>query len=139
MDNTLAKIQKNTRSLNQSIFTVEIQSRNDRQKMLQLKHLNKMEVEVTPNTSFTIQKGLIYVYSYNMNDFEYYKQCLKEKYNLQDVTRAEWIKARNSSAVPLLLNFRIEMPGFLEIPGEKTKTQVYEYKKKPLFCTKCLS
>ena len=56
---------------------------------------------------------------------------------LANVEEAVWIKPKNNLVKPLLLTFRTEMPEFIDIPGEKLRTKVQEYLKRPVVCRKC--
>ena len=96
-------------------------------------------MEVTVNTALNINKGFVYIYGYNMVDFESFKEGLTKQYGLSSVIEATWIKSkRANSAKPLLLTFPNELPLYLDIPGEMMRTKVLEYKQRPLICRKCM-
>ena len=83
-------------------------------------------------------KGLIYIYQYNLDDFEEFKEGLKE-HNIFDATLVSWIKPRTPFTKAVLLTFRdYNMPEYIEIPGEQSKSKIYEYVTRPQTCGKCL-
>lgn len=129
---------RSIRSTNTNSFTVEINTEKESQIMSELKNINNIPIEIQVNNSISIIQGLVYVYNYNMADFDKFKEGLKKQYGLQEAIEPHWIKAREKvQAKPLLLNFREELPAFIDIPGEMMRTRVYEYKKRPLMCATC--
>jgi hypothetical protein len=126
------------RSISKTTFLIETSCPAESNKIVTLQNINNVPVQISPNTSHGTQNGLIYVYQYNMNNFRTFKEGLMKDHGLQDVTEAFWIKSsRNMQAKALLLTFRGELPGLIEIPGESMKTRVYEYVKRPYLCRKC--
>ena len=59
--------------------------------MSSLGKLNGIAVETTGNNSADISKGLVYVYNYDMNDFDSFKASLMEYHGLVYV-EPFWIK-----------------------------------------------
>ena len=94
-------------------------------------------VKVSVNTSVKTYKGLAYVYGYNLADFETYKKCLCEDLGLIDVEIAHWIKPKIKESTAILMSFRENLPVYVSIPGEMTKTKINEYRSRPMMCRKC--
>ena len=65
--------------------------------MQEVKDINGISVEVTVNTALNVNKGLLYIYGYNMVDFEEFKAGLAEQYGLSSVVEATWIKPRRGN------------------------------------------
>ena len=126
------------RSKDATTIIVEIKTKSQSDALQLLETLNEHPVEVTCNSQFSQSKGIIYIYNYNMSDFQEYRRGLMRLTGIEDVIKAEWIKPRVKTSVPLLVSFYdTELPSYLDIPGEQTLTKVYEQKRKPLHCTKC--
>ena len=71
---------------------------------------------------------MIYIHDYNILDIEDYGSELKLEFNLLNVQKSNLDKTKSITSTPLLLTFKEkEPPKFLEIPGDQTKTKVYEY------------
>ena len=69
--------------------------------------------------------GLIYIYEYDLVDFDEFRADLMTEYNLKDVQQATWIKPRNPSSKPVILTFKEKcLPEYIEIAGEQAKTKV---------------
>ena len=126
------------RTKDSSTFTIQIGTQKESYAMSELTAINNFPCQISVNESLEMQKGLIYIYGYDMENPESFKKALIDQYQLAAVEQPFWIKPKNKLAKPLLLSFRAEMPPFLDIPGEKVRTKVYEYKKQPLLCKKCL-
>ena len=59
---------------------------------------------------------------------------------VSDIQRASWIKSLNNRSTPLVLIFNTpEIQSFVSIPGEAALSKMYEYKNKPLYCTRCIN
>ena len=130
---------KSIRTSNKTIFVVEVNSKEQSTVVQEITNINGISAEISVNNFAHLNRGLIYIYGYNMNNFESFKASLMEQHDVQDVTEATWIKTRsNNRLVPLLLTFHKEVPQFIDIPGEMMKTRVVEYKQRPLMCKKCL-
>ena len=72
-----------------------------------------------------------------MMNFERFKKRWIEGYGLANVIEAPWMKKNNSKSTPLILDFRGDIPEFIEIPGEQAETRVGEFKKMPMLCRNC--
>lgn len=129
---------KSIRSSNKSAFTVEVKDQLQSRKIKLLTNINEFPVTVSENLNYGTQKGLIYVYEYNMTNFDKYKQGLLNKCGVQDAAVASWITPRSKQATPILVTLRgLVLPEFLDIPGEQAKTKIFEMKPKPMLCKKC--
>ena len=74
-----------------------------------------------------------------MCSFQAFQTRLKEQYGLHEVVEATWVKTKqNGSAHSLLLTFYGELPQYINVPGEMTRTKVYEHKQRPFMCRNCL-
>lgn len=120
-------------------FTVVVRDRHQSMKMKSLTTINDLPVTVTQNLTYGTQKGLIFVYEYDMSNFENYKLGLLDRCGVQDAVVADWIKVKNPLATPMVVTFRgPTLPEYIAIPGEQAMTKVLEMKQKPLMCKKCL-
>ena len=105
------------RTSNNNTFTVEVANREQSLNMQAIANINGISIEVAVNKSLNTIKILVYIYGYNMSDFDAFKRGLSKQYGLQDVVEANWIKPRGSSkAKPLLLSFPKELPHYLDVP-----------------------
>ena len=66
-------------------------------------NINGIPVQVSVNTARNVNKGLIYIYGYNMVDFETFKSGLAAQYGLTSIVPATWIKQRSDNSAKLLL------------------------------------
>ena len=128
---------KTIRTKNKTTFTIEVQTRQDSLNIMKIQSICGTPAKVTANESVGIIKGLVYIYGYNLCDFENFKEKLTQDLGLQNAEMADWIKPKNKNANALLLSFRGNLPNYIDIPGELTKTKVQEYKKRPLMCRRC--
>ena len=130
---------KSIRSVSSEVFSVEVNSKIQLQEILSLKDLNGKPIEVKKSSRFNSPRGLIYIYEYNLQNFNDYKSKLIERLPINDVIMASWIKSRNPRALPLILSFnQTEIPTFIKILGEQALTKVYEYQDMPMMCKQCL-
>ena len=127
------------RTRDESTFVVRVSNKRESYAMSKLTKIMNYDVETSVNSSSDVEKGLIYIYGYDLSNFESFKKSLVSELNLVNVEEATWIKSRNNIALPLILSFQSEIPEFVDIPGERIRTRVYEYKKRPLLCNKCLA
>jgi hypothetical protein len=105
----------------------------------QLKNILEIPCNVTSHNQYNNSKGLIYIQEFEITNFPSFAAALKERHGIHEVVPAHWIKPRNGTSKPFLLTFNsATVPKNINIPGEKGNTKIYQYKSKPLFCTKCL-
>ena len=128
---------KSIRSLNSTTYLVEVTDQKHSEKLASMKLLNDKPISVEPNMNVAVKKGLIYLYNYDMKNFESFRKSICKDLGLAEATRATWIKARNEKAVPLILDFRGELPAYVTVPGEQSKTKVFEHIKTPMLCKRC--
>ena len=127
------------RTKDSTTFVIQVSKKEESIALSKIDEINGVRCSVTLNDSADIAKGLIYIYDYDMTDFDSFKAGLMQQRGLVNVEEAVWIKPRRGSNVkPLMLSFRIAIPDYIDIPGERMRTKVYEYIKKPLLCIKCL-
>lgn len=130
---------KNIRSINSTTFSVEVSSDKQSSSLLNLTSLKKCPITVKKHSQHGHLRGLVYLYEYNLTNFESYKKSLIRRLPIDDAVSATWIKSRNEKAKPILLTFKTsEVPLFINIPGEQALTRVYEYKNRPMMCKTCL-
>ena len=120
-------------------FTIKTENAEQSEKLMSMKKIAEIECKVSDHKIFNSTRGLIYINEYNINDISKFSTSMKLKYNTTEVIKANWIKTRNENTTPLLLTFsRTSLPESIKIPGEQTMTQVYPYRQRPMFCSKCL-
>ena len=84
---------------------------------------------------FNSKKGLIYIQN---NDLASFQAGLQRVYPIIDVQRANWIKPRKPTSIPILVYFAVEeLPEYLRITGKFVLTRVYSYNEKPMQCRNC--
>ena len=104
--NYLGSKPKAIRTLNKTALTIEVNCDEQSKEMGKLEKLYGIEVRITVNNKLSANKGLIYIYGYNMTDFEKFKKGLMEEHGLIDVVEPTWITStRNKRAKPLLISF----------------------------------
>ena len=82
----------------------------------------------SPHKYYNQCKGIVYLRECDVTDIAEVKNGLKSKYNIADVTIADFIKTNNDYTTPLLLTFNNDsLPETLHIPGEKADTIVYPF------------
>ena len=128
---------KSIRSKNKTTFTIEISTEKESKYLSSLRFLNNIPVQISVNETNNVNKGLIYVYNYDMSNFPTFRNDLMKHLGVIDVVEPTWIKRQDQMSKPLLLSFQSDVPNFVDIPGERAKTKVYEYKRRPMLCHKC--
>ena len=126
------------KSNSEDTFVVEVGSENEARLMSTFTKIGTYDVVVTVNNTFKLQKGIIYIQGYNLSDFDSYREGLMKQHNISQVEQATWIKTKNIFTNALILSFQHEMPNYIDIPGESTRTLVNEYKRIPNLCKTCL-
>ena len=93
------------RTKDATTFIIEISSRKESVAMIILVKIHNYPVKTIINNTSDIQKGLIYVYGYNMSSLEVFKTGLMNEHNLINVEEAIWMKPqRGNNAKPLILS-----------------------------------
>ena len=107
------------RTTNKTTLIIEVNSKEQSNAIQTIAKLNGIETDIKVKSFAHLNKGLIYVYGYNMRNFEVFRERLIEQHGLQDVKEAPWIKTRfNNRTTPLLLTFHNELSQYIDIPGD---------------------
>lgn len=118
------------------VITAESQAMG--KKLLSIKSILGMDCEVRKHSSFNTSTGLIYTYDIPAESVRIFTIAVKADYDLEEIKRADWIKPRNGKAMAFLVTFKkSELPNFITILGEQSKTKVYPYIQKPTKCRRC--
>ena len=91
-----------------------------------MRDINGIPITIEPDRSKNYEKGLVYLFRYDLSDFKSFKQSMWERFGLIDVEEAFWVKPQNKNNKPLLLTFGSERPNCINIPGEIMYAKVYE-------------
>ena len=138
LHNQLGNKPKSIRSGGRSSFVIEVDSEKDSRAILNIKTIHNIPIHISEHVQHNSAQGLIYIYEYDLKDFDTFRPAIIEKYNLNEAIQASWIKPRNPRAIPLLLTFKQCLPEYIDLPGEQSRTKVYEYLPKPMLCKQCL-
>jgi len=118
---------------------VQVANKSQSTKIEQLTSLCELQCVVKKHDFFNTTRGLIYIYNTEFEEIESFKKGLIERYHLQSVEEATWIKTRNpSTKVFLLSSYQDKLPEYVRIISEATTSRVYPYQDSPLRCKKCL-
>ena len=72
---------------------------------------------ITTHKYYNQAKGVIYIQEYNVTNINEFVNGLKSKYNIAEVTKAEFIKTRNKFSTPLIIIFNSDsLPEIIYIP-----------------------
>jgi hypothetical protein len=130
---------KTIRSLDKTAYVIEVNDERQGHEVTKMTHINNFPVKMTEHDVTRFTRGLVYVYECDLLDFETFKTGLIDEFGIQDAEMAFWIKPRNMFSKPVMITFKTRVPDFLDIPGEQSKTKVYEYLPSPMLCKKCLT
>ena len=83
--NVLGSKPKTIRTLNKTTFTIEVQDNEQSAQLAKLRNSNGIDVKVAVNKAPGANRGLVYVYQYNLADMENFKQGLMNDYGLVEV------------------------------------------------------
>ena len=129
---------KTIRPIGKDAFLIEINDKQQSRELIDIKEINGMPVTMTEYNN-NKHKGLIYIYQYDLNEFEEFRSGLMEEYNLHGVVLASWSKPRTTYTKAVLITFKdVNISEYIKIPGEQSRTKVYEYISRPQICSKCL-
>ena len=129
---------KSIRAESSTNFVIEVQDRQQSEIMESLQSINGIAVKIYKHPNYNTSKGILNVYDYNMQDFETYKEFLKEEIGAREIEEATWIKSRNTRATPLIVTFnQIDPPEYVNITGERAYTRVRRYIPSPMRCKRC--
>ena len=120
-------------------YIIQIDSEEQNRKILNITQINYITVEIVENRFINTSKGIVYMYDYNLSNFELFKIGLQEDKTIKDVEIAKWITPHNPFSKALLKAFlQSNPPEYLDILCERAKSKIYEYHDKPMMCRKCL-
>lgn len=128
-------------SSNGNSFIIELPSQAEINKLNNIQILqNKPILTISKHKFFNNTKGLIFIYQYDLNNFNEFAQSMKEENpNIEEIVEATFIKSQKYPSKPLLITFNTTtLPFYLDIPGERSPTNVIPYKPKPMRCYNCL-
>ena len=128
---------KSIRTKNKTTYTFEVKNEKESHSAQKITKLNNIEVKITANNSIKTEKGLAFLYGYNLSDAESYKESLAETLGAAKVETADWINPKNKNSRALLITFRDSLPSYISIPGEMNKTKIIPYRSRPLICRRC--
>ena len=92
------------RSMDRKSFIIEVSNEQLSKKMKSINKINDISVNIWEYFQ-NMTMGLIYVYEYDLNEFDEFRNGLIADYNLKDVQQATWIKPRNPLSKPIILTF----------------------------------
>ena len=106
--------------------------------LTQLNFVEEKPCTTTPHKYYNQSKGIIYIEEYDVTDIVEFENGLKSKYDIAEVIKADFIKAKNDDTTPLLITLNSDsLPETLYIPGEKSDTIIYQFKNQPMICRQC--
>ena len=121
-----------------SALQVETASKNQSERILEVKEILGEACCVREHATFNGKKALIYIHNNDRTDMSSFTEGLQEHYPITSITRATWIKARQPTTIPLLLNFNApDLSEYIRITGEYSLTRVYPYNERPMQCKNC--
>lgn len=108
-------------------------------KLLKLNKILNVKCTVTTHHSYNSSKGIVYIRDYDIKNIPSFEEGLKMNCNVSEVTQAHWIKPKNDDCKAFSVSFnQTRTPNSIYIPGEQSRTKVYEHFPRPLFCKNCL-
>ena len=94
LQNSLGGKPKSIRSKNPTTFIIEVLGKRQSTEVTRIKSINGFPAKIEPNKTIGSSRGLVYVYNYNMSEFEQFKQNLITDLGLSDVVEATWIESK---------------------------------------------
>jgi len=117
---------------------IEVETAQQSIEIMKIKDINKIPVVMSEYQEFNTSQGIVYIYGYDLSNFEAFKKGIKEDLTVADAELAFWVKPRVSFAKAVKITFKQKTPPeFIEIPGEQTLSRVYEVLPRPMRCVKC--
>jgi len=118
---------------------VQVANKSQSDKIQNLSSLCEVQCVVKKHEFFNTARGLIYLYNTELTDINSFKSGLIDRYHLQSVEEATWIKTKNQNTkVFMISSYQDNLPEYLKIISESTMTKVYPYQDSPLRCRRCL-
>ena len=94
---------------------------------------------MTENQFINASIGIVYIYDYDLTNFELLQCGLKESKIIGDVEIAKWITPRNPLSNALRVTFhQLIPPEYIDVLVERVRTKVYECHDLPMMFKKCL-
>ena len=119
-------------------FIIEARNEQQSKKMTEMSTISGKSNTAEQHRTLNRCQGIVYIYEYNIEDFDSFETGLKTLHPIKKVIRANWLKSRNEYAKPFLITFSsTNLPDMLRIPGERP-TKVYKYYNKPMLCYLCM-
>jgi len=119
-------------------YVVQVSTEEQARKIVNLREVCGFICEVTEHPQFNTTKALIYTNDYHIKDTTRLEQALRDNYGVQSFEEATWIKPRNKLTRAFITSFACEvLPEFIDILGERARTNVYEYIPNPMICKRC--
>ena len=113
------------------LFLIEVYNEKQGEVVQRITEIKKMPVKISEYNNA--------IYQYDLEEFKEFRVGLIKEHNLHEVVQASWIRPRIAITKSLLITFKdSNIPEYLEIPGEQSRTKIYEYFSKPQICSKCL-
>ena len=117
---------------------VETMNEGQGRKLTEMKTIRGKSCNVQKHNTMNTCQGIIYVYEYDIQNIQSFKEGLQKEYPIVDVAPATWLKPKNLNASAFIDTFELlHLPDTLRIPGERP-TKVYKYYNRPMFCQNCL-
>jgi len=122
-----------------SDYTIKVRNREQSTAITKITKIGNINCKITKHPRLNSCRGIVYIYNYDMSDFESFELGLKEDYpNIEKVEKAEFLGSRNSTSVPLIVEFNeFHLPSHIQVPGESALTKVIPFKPRPMRCKKC--
>ena len=99
--------------MDRNSFIIEVSNEQQSKKLKSINNINEIPVNMCEYFQ-NMTMGLIYVYEYDLNEFDEFRNGLIADYNLKDLQQATWIKPGNPLSIPIILNI-------LKLPENKLK------------------
>lgn len=120
-------------------FIIKAPSAHQASKLQKLTKIFDIDCTVAFHSSYNSSKGIIYVRDYDIDNLPSFAEGLKVNCGVSEAAQATWIKPKNNNCKAFMISFnQTRTPDSISIPGEQTKTKVYEHIPRPLLCKRCL-
>jgi len=120
-------------------YLVEVRNKSQSEKIRSVSEVDGKNCVVRPYELYNDNKGLIYIYNSEIEDFQSFKNGLCNEYKFKDVVHAHWIKTKQNSQAYIVVTNEAALPTHIHVTGEYTLTRVHPYHDSPLHCKWCLT
>ena len=131
----------NMRDSSDTSITIEMETPNASKKMPTFKGCKGLfSCEVEETDRLNPLKGIAWIFEQNIyhnEDWQKFRTNFIKYHKVKDVQKATWINNLNRSSTPISITFYDEVPKYIDIPKEKTRTKVQESVRRPLLCKNC--